>query len=142
MKKNAVASGPIPPNPSELLQTSRFVEFIEEVSAKYERIIFDSPPLGVVTDAAVLASQISGAILVIQSDKTTRDAAGSCAKQLVAVGANVLGAVINSVDLTSNGRYGYGSYYYYYRGYNYYYDSDHSSKERRAKKEESRTTLV
>lgn len=122
-------SGPIPPNPAELLQTTRFAALVEKACEQYDRVIFDSPPLAVVTDSAVIASQVSGVVLVVHSDRTTRDAVRSSTKQLVTVNANLVGAVINGVDLTANGRYGYGGYYYYYRGYNYYYESDSESKE-------------
>jgi capsular exopolysaccharide synthesis family protein len=138
---SVLTSGPIPPNPSELLQTSRFKALIEQACDQYDRVIFDSPPLAVVTDAAVIAPQVSGVVLVVHSDRTTKDAVRSSAKQLFTVNANLLGAVINGVDLTSNGRYGYGGYYYYYRGYNYYYesDSDSTSKDKERPSAEART---
>jgi polysaccharide biosynthesis transport protein len=133
MGLSLLPSGPIPPNPSELLQTPGFTNLIEQAAGKFDRVVFDSPPLTVVTDAAIIAPQVSGVILVVHSDRTTRDAVRSSTKQLATVNANLLGAVVNGVDLSSNGRYGYGGYYYYYRGHNYYYyeaDSDSKSPER------------
>ncbi len=122
--------GPTPPNPSEILQTAKFAELMNEARDRYDLVVFDSPPLGAVTDAAVLGPQVAGAILVVQGGSTSRQGMYSAVKQLRGVGANLLGAVLNGMDL-SNGRYGYGygyGGYYYYRGYGYSYgyygDSD------------------
>ena len=124
--------GPTPPNPSEILQTAKFAELLQEARSLYDLLVFDSPPLGAVTDAAVLGPQVAGTILVVQGGSTSRHGLYSAIRQLRGVGANLLGAVLNGMDMTS-GRYGYGygyGYrgYYYYRGYGYSYgyygDSD------------------
>jgi receptor protein-tyrosine kinase len=108
-----LASGPIPPNPSELLHTAPFRDLVRELSRNYDHVLFDSPPLGVVTDAAVIAPQVDGALLVVHARKTTRDALRSALRQLRDVSAHVTGGVLNDVDLASK-RYGYryGTYYY------------------------------
>lgn len=116
-----VTCGPIPPNPSELLHTEAFRHFVEAMRERYDHVIFDSPPLGAVTDAAILAGQLDGVIVVVKSQSTTREALRVTARQLHDVGARVLGAVFNDVDL-SHGRYGEGTYYYYRR--EGYYTSD------------------
>lgn len=121
-----VACGPIPPNPSELLHTDAFRQFVEAVRDRYDHVMFDSPPLGAVTDAAILAAQLDGVIVVVKSQSTTREALRVTARQLHDVGARVLGAVFNDVDL-SHGRYGEGTYYYYRREGYYTSDSDDSS---------------
>jgi succinoglycan biosynthesis transport protein ExoP len=118
-----VACGPIPPNPSELLHTEAFRHFVEAVRDKYDHVMFDSPPLGAVTDAAILAAQLDGVIVVVKSQSTTREALRVTARQLHDVGARVLGAVFNDVDL-SHGRYGEGTYYYYRREGYYTSDTD------------------
>ncbi|MBN8615198.1 MAG: polysaccharide biosynthesis tyrosine autokinase [Deltaproteobacteria bacterium] len=118
-----VACGPIPPNPSELLHTDAFRHFVEAVRDKYDHVMFDSPPLGAVTDAAILAAQLDGVIVVVKSQSTTREALRVTARQLNDVGARVLGAVFNDVDL-SHGRYGEGTYYYYRREGYYTSDTD------------------
>ncbi|MGE0792357.1 MAG: polysaccharide biosynthesis tyrosine autokinase, partial [Sandaracinaceae bacterium] len=110
--------GPIPPNPSELLHNRKFNELVEHALKNYDRIIFDSPPLGAVTDAAVLAPQLDAALIVVKADATTRDALGSALRQLRDVGANVVGGVLNDIDPR---RKGYASDYYYYRREGYYY---------------------
>jgi capsular exopolysaccharide synthesis family protein len=118
-----VACGPIPPNPSELLHTDAFRHFVESVRDKYDHVMSDSPPLGAVTDAAILAAQLDGVIVVVKSQSTTREALRVTARQLNDVGARVLGAVFNDVDL-SHGRYGEGTYYYYRREGYYTSDTD------------------
>jgi len=109
--------GPIPPNPSELLHTAAFSTLLGQLRERFDHVLFDSPPLGAVTDSAIIAPQVDGAILVMKSEKTTRDAAASAMKQLRNVGANLLGGVLNDVDLAKQEAY-YGGHYYY-SGYYY-----------------------
>lgn len=116
---DVLACGPIPPNPSELLHSQRFGDLVAEALESYDRVIFDSPPLGAVTDAAVLAPQVDGTLLVVKAHSTTRDALASTLRQLRDVTANVVGAVLNDVDPKRKG-YGAGDYYYYYRREGYY----------------------
>ncbi|HEY8430072.1 MAG TPA: polysaccharide biosynthesis tyrosine autokinase [Sandaracinaceae bacterium] len=111
--------GPIPPNPSELLHSQRFAELVCEALQHYERVIFDSPPLAAVTDAAVLAPQLDAALVVVKAHATTRDALASALRQLRDVSANVVGGVLNDLDPRRKG-YGAGDYYYYYRREGYY----------------------
>ncbi len=109
-------SGPIPPNPSELLSTSAFRRFIKEATDNFDHVIFDSPPLGAVTDGAVIAPQVDGTILVVRADKTSQETARSVLRRLKDVEVYVIGGVLNGVDLTGR-RHGYGGYYsnYEYR---------------------------
>jgi len=104
--------GPIPPNPTELLHAERFRKLVEVLSDQFDRIIFDSPPLGAVADAAVLATQADAALLVLKGGKTTYPEARRAIDSLTGVNAFVAGAVLNDLDL-ENREYGY--YYYYYR---------------------------
>lgn len=106
--------GPIPPNPSELLHTRRFAEVIEEAKQRYDIIVFDTPPLGAVTDPAIIATHTDGTLLVVRARRTTRASVDAAVRQLQSVSARLVGAVINDVDLTSST---YGDYYAYYRGY-------------------------
>lgn len=109
-----VQCGPLPPNPSELLHTRRFAEVVEETRSKFDSVIFDSPPLGAVTDPAIIATQVDGTILVVRSGTTTRNGVDAALRQLHSVSARIVGIVLNGVDLTDSH---YGSYYAYYRGY-------------------------
>lgn len=107
-----LSCGPIPPNPSELLHTTQFNALVQELGRQYDYVLFDSPPLGAVTDAAVIAPQVNGVILVLHGAKTTREAARSALRQLRDVNAHLIGGILNDVDLAAR-HYGYGSYYYY-----------------------------
>ena len=111
--------GPIPPNPSELLHTEGFLKLLDEMTARYDRVILDSPPVNVVTDATILSQITDGTILVIKASKTTRDAARRAARQLMDINANLLGVVLNDLDLSDEGYYRQQKYYYYYKGYEY-----------------------
>ena len=115
--------GPVPPNPSELLHSRGFSELVEAALLQYDRVIFDSPPLGAVTDAAVLAPQLDAVLVVVKAQSTTRDALASAMRQLRDVGANVVGGVLNDLDPRRKG-YGGGDYYYYYRRDGYYASTD------------------
>ncbi len=107
--------GPVPPNPAELLHSSRFDEFLQDALGRYDRVIFDSPPLGPVIDAAVVAPQVKGVLVVVKAKQTNRYAVAAAMRQLRDVRANVLGGIFNAVDLLA-GRY-YGNRGYYYQGY-------------------------
>ena len=118
-KLSVVTCGPLPPNPAELLHTKRFARFLEEAAVQYDRVIFDSPPLQAVTDAAILASQCGGVLLVVRAQATTRDSVTSAIRSLRDVHANLLGGVLNDVE-PSRGVKGHGGgYYHYYRGEEY-----------------------
>ena len=113
--------GPIPPNPAELIHTERFREVVAQLERLYDRVVFDSPPVIAVTDPVVLSRYVDGVVMVLKSLVTNRRAAKFAVKQLRDVGGNILGAVLNDLDL-ENREYGY-YHYYYYRKYGYYYGS-------------------
>ncbi len=112
-----VPCGPIPPNPSELLYTERFRVFLRALRERYDHVIFDSPPIGAVTDAAVLGAQLDGVLVVVKPHSTTRDGLHATLRQLRDVSARIIGAIVNDVDGAA-GRGGEG--YYYYRKAGYY----------------------
>jgi capsular exopolysaccharide synthesis family protein len=107
-----LACGPIPPNPSELLHTDQFHQLLAELAKSYDHLILDSPPLAPVTDAAILAPQVDGTILIIHTQRTTREAVRSALRQLRDVNGHLIGGILNDVDLSSQ-RYGYSTSYYY-----------------------------
>lgn len=107
--------GPVPPNPSELLHAASFEQIITDAKARYDRVIFDSPPVSAVTDAVVLGAMVDGTVLVVQAEETSWQAALNSKNRLAAVGGRVLGVVLNDVDLTSKGYGQYQQYYYYSR---------------------------
>ncbi len=115
--------GPAPPNPAELMHTESFARVVNELSSRYDRVIFDSPPVAVVTDAAILSKMVDGTVLIVKSLQTTREAAKHAISVLADIGANILGGVLNDLDL-ANRKYGQHYYYYYYKKYGYYYQSE------------------
>ena len=115
-----VTCGVLPPNPSELLGSERMGEFIAQLKADFDLVLFDSPPVIAVTDAAIMCTKVDGAFFVISSGKANRDAILRAKSQLEKVNAPILGALLNNVDV--EGTYG-SSYYYYY--YHYYHGTQH-----------------
>lgn len=122
-----LACGPLPPNPAELLHTKRFGDLVADVSAKYDFVIFDSPPVGAVTDPVVIATQMDAVLFVARSRSATRPSITGAVRQLRSVGARVIGAVLNGVNLSDSS---YGSYYGYSRSY---YGEDDSPSDRNGK---------
>jgi capsular exopolysaccharide synthesis family protein len=106
--------GPIPPNPSELLHSQRFQEVLAQARGRFDRIVFDTPPVGAVTDALIIGPQVDGAILVVRTRKTARTRAARVLAQLRALGTRIAGVVLNDVDLRKE-----GDASYYYGGYQY-----------------------
>lgn len=100
-------SGPLPPNPSELVGSRRMQEIIAALSERADVVLFDAPPIIAVTDAAVLASRVDGVLLVVKAGGTKRDHAQKAKALLDKVNAHLVGAVLNNVKLDT-------SYYSYY----------------------------
>lgn len=114
-----LSSGPIPPNPAELLTSPRFKELIDELREQFDFVIVDTPPLLVVTDPCVVAPRVDGVLLCIRVAKNGRPVAERAREVLASLGANVLGVVVNGVSLFGQ-NYGYGySYGYQYGQYDY-----------------------
>lgn len=110
---NMIFSGPVPPNPSELLGGKKFSELIEQFRNTYDYIIIDTPPLGSVIDSAVIAKLCDGMILIVESNAISYKFAQKVKGQLEKTGCKILGAVLNKVNLNEKGYYGkyYGNYY-------------------------------
>lgn len=111
-----VTAGEIPENPSELLSSERFGMLLSKLSETFEYIIVDTPPVGMVTDAAVISSVVSGTLLVIRQNYTDRERFDATVQALKKVDSNILGYVLNAVD-EKKYSYRYGRYSPYYRGY-------------------------
>lgn len=105
-----LTSGPVPPNPSEILASKRMEALLSELRGIYDIIIIDTPPALAVTDAQVVASRCDGVLMVIHAGKVTRDAAMKVKQNLEHAKARMLGVVLNNVDRKN----GEGYYYYYY----------------------------
>jgi len=108
-----IFSGPIPPNPSELLGSRKFRTLIDVLKEKFDYIIIDTPPVGSVIDGAVVAKVCDGMIMVIEAEKISYKFAQKVKNQLDKTGCKILGAVLNKVDISEKSYYGkyYGKYY-------------------------------
>ncbi|MEZ4287917.1 MAG: polysaccharide biosynthesis tyrosine autokinase [Polyangiales bacterium] len=109
-----ITSGPIPPNPAELLHSPAFGRLVLDLQKRFDWVIFDSPPMGAVADSAILAPQADGVLLVVRAGATTRDSIVGARRQLRSVQANIIGSVLNDIDTRAKS-YRYGGYYYDYR---------------------------
>lgn len=111
---DVLASGAIPPNPAELLQSNSMADLLKQIRNDYDMVIIDAPPLLPVTDAALLASQADGALLVVRYGKTTKDQLKQAVERLRQVDARPVGVVLNMVpNHRRAGSYGYGYGYGY-----------------------------
>lgn len=105
-----VPAGQVPPNPTTLLQNTRFDTMLEYVRDRFDYIIVDTPPIGLVVDAAIVAQKTDGSILVTESGAISRRFVKKAVEQMEQSGAQFLGVILNKVDITKD-RYGsYGSY--------------------------------
>ena len=109
---DALTSGVIPPNPSELLGSERMQAILARAQEEYDYVLLDTPPVLPVTDTLVLGSLVDGLILVLDSGEIKVEMARDVKNQLMHAGANILGVVLNKVRSEHHG-YGYGYYYYY-----------------------------
>ena len=104
-------SGVIPPNPAEIISSLKMKNFLKELKNSFDYIIIDSPPVIAVTDALILSTMVDGCLMVVSSGEEDRAEAEKAKELLLNVNANILGAVLNKIDLKS--KKGYGYYYYY-----------------------------
>lgn len=116
-----LTSGPMPPNPSELLASSQYLEMLRKLSKVYDYIIIDTPPVNVVSDAMIMSNSVSGILMVLKYGSTTYGDVNEAMKQFELANANLLGFVLN--DIESGGR---GSYYRYSYKYSYKYSADYA----------------
>ncbi|MBR4109792.1 MAG: CpsD/CapB family tyrosine-protein kinase [Oscillospiraceae bacterium] len=109
-------SGEIPPNPSELFSTGRMKQMIDKLSANYDYILVDTSPVGIVTDACLVASVLDGVLFLVRQYKTEKDTLAKSLNLLENAGVRVMGFVINGYE---DDRVGYSKYRYKYRYYKY-----------------------
>lgn len=118
---DVVTSGPVPPNPAELLGSKKMKALLQEAAEAYDYVFLDMPPVLAVTDAALMSSQVDGTVLVIGSGDISPDEGKQAQSVLEKVHANILGVILNKVP-----QHHKSGYYYYY-----YYDEDHHKKRKR-----------
>jgi capsular exopolysaccharide synthesis family protein len=108
-----IASGPIPPNPSELIGSAKMTEFLASVWEQYDVVLLDTPPVIAVTDAVLLAPMVDSVLLVLKAGETRIDMAKEARDRLLNAGPKSIGVVLNEAKLSDIG----------YQKYNYYYGS-------------------
>jgi len=108
-----LASGPIPPNPTEVLQSHAAQALFDRLGQMFDMVIIDAPPLLPVSDAAIMARDVDGAILVVRHGKTTKDQLQQARLRLAQVDANLFGVAVNMAPKRGKGAYGYGYTYDY-----------------------------
>jgi capsular exopolysaccharide synthesis family protein len=113
-----ICSGSVPPNPTEILESKKLAELLQELKEKFDIVIIDTPPVGQLTDGAILASMADGVILVAASGESNIDMVRRARAALMQVNANIIGVVLTKIDKTRS-----GSYYTYYN-YDKYYGSE------------------
>lgn len=132
----AIPTGPIPPNPADLLSSRRLTELIAELRTRYKFVVIDSPPIMAATDAVILSVLVDGVLMVVRSGETPKEAFTRTRDLLVGVKCHMLGVVLNAVDATSpDYYYSYRYYPYSYGGYGREEDTRKSRKARRAESE-------
>jgi polysaccharide biosynthesis transport protein len=119
---SVLPSGPIPPNPAELLHTDRFKQMLQDLGDRFDRVIIDSPPVVAVTDPAILSRLVDGTVMVVRAFKTRKEVARHAVRSIVDVGGNLLGGVLNAIDFAKL-EYKYS---YYYSNATKYYTSETS----------------
>jgi capsular exopolysaccharide synthesis family protein len=124
-----IPAGTIPPNPAELLTSNRMQKLIATFRERFEYLIFDTPPILAVTEAAVLSGVLDGTVLFVKASGTTRESAQRALEQLTDVRARTLGVILNQVNFEKE-RY----YYSYYYANQYYYTDDGDKQVRRVRK--------
>ena len=105
-----IPAGQVPPNPTTLLQNTRFESMIETVRQSYDYVIVDTPPIGLVVDAAIVAQKTDGSLLVTESGAISRRFVKKAVEQMEQSGAQFLGVILNKVDTTKDKYGSYGSY--------------------------------
>jgi capsular exopolysaccharide synthesis family protein len=112
---SAIPTGPLPPNPADLLSSHRFADALAELRTKFKFIVIDTPPVMAATDAVILSVKADGVVMVVRSGETPKEAFTRTRELLLSVKCRLLGVVLNAVDSSAP------DYYYSYRYYPYSY---------------------
>ena len=120
---DVLSSGPLPPNPSELLSSTKMKNLICELESRYDYILIDTPPIGVVTDALVVAQSTAGMILVVRNNVSTYEQIEKCIAQTKLANIKLFGAILNGTN--GDQKYGYRKKR---SNYNYNYNSGYGPR--------------
>jgi polysaccharide biosynthesis transport protein len=123
-KVHVMTSGPIPPNPAELIGSEQMVNLLKTLQGSFGHVVVDSPPITSFTDGVLIASLVDGVILVVHSGKSSRQVVKRSRQLLTDVRAKILGVVLNNVNLNSQDNYYYYQSYYNRNNYRHADESD------------------
>lgn len=129
-----ISAGPIPPNPSEILASRRMADLVAELKLNFDYVLLDAPPLGMVTDAAVLNPVVEGYVILVSLGVANRDGVFNVVDTLKKINANIIGIVANKVPVSKR-----FSKYGYYGAYGYYGEEpQNNKKDKKARKEKKK----
>ena len=123
---HVLPTGAIPPNPTEILSSKKMAKFLEDIKSHYDYIFIDAPPVGVVSDATIISSNVDGVMYVVGANETDLSHAQVAIDNLKKADANIIGSVLNKYEMNQS------SYSYY--GYYYEQDGAHGSRTARNKR--------
>ncbi len=126
---DVVCCGSTPSNPSELISSKRMLQFLEEVSSRYDRVILDCPPVSAVADPLVVGAMCDGLIFVTKFNKIRREHARRSVQRIAEAGIHVIGLVLNDIDFEGRDSYYYSYHYYQNRYYASHYRSRGTSSD-------------
>ncbi len=112
-KLNLLTSGPVPPNPAELIGSEQMANLLKKLQTHFTHVVVDSPPIASFTDGVLIASMVDGVILVVNSGRSSRQIVRRSKQLLQDIGVKIFGVVLNNVDLKSKDNY------YYYQSYHH-----------------------
>jgi succinoglycan biosynthesis transport protein ExoP len=124
---DVIACGPIPNNPSELLETQRVEKLLAELRQRYDRVVLDCPPISAVSDPLVMGSRADGVVFVMKFKKIRREHARRSVQRIQDAGIQIVGVLLNDIDFEGRDSY-YYSYYYYQNQYYSHYKTEPTTK--------------
>ncbi len=123
-KLSVMTSGPIPPNPAELIGSEQMVSLLRILQTRFTHVVIDSPPIASFTDGVLIASMVDGVILVVHAGRSSRQVVRRSRQMLHEIGAKIFGVVLNNVNLNNKDNYYYYQSYYHRNNYNQDSDAD------------------
>ena len=128
---HVLPTGAMPPNPTEILSSKKMAKFLEDIKSHYDYIFIDAPPVGVVSDATIISSNVDGVMYVVASNETDLSHAQVAIENLKKADANIIGSVLNKYEMNQS------SYSYY----GYYYEQDEAPGSRLARNKRKKLGL-
>ena len=135
---DVICCGAVPSTPSELIGSTRMMEFLQLVRERYDRVILDCPPVSAVSDPLIISAMSDGVIYVTKFNKIRREHGRKSIQRIQNAGIHILGVVINDIDFEGKDSYYYSYYYYQNRYYSSHYKNAEKPAGKGAKKEKEK----